>query len=423
MAKKEKTEIKNDIALQESIPTSELNLEISEAIKLANEYCALTNSIRSRVNDIFSNYLIIGTKLKTINDAELYKLEEYESIYDYASKLFNLSQTTVHNVMAISEKFSDGYGRLLDQYKDYTFSTLVELLSVNALDLEKYSPDMTVKEIRNKKIAFKIDQMINLTVSPIGSVTKVIERIKSYDIHQAINNLDARLSHQIVKDKYSDVNYYSYLVKFVISNLIKPKEFKFILLIDHNGFTLKSDTSGYWRYQTLKTMDEVDNFMNVICKYLYQEAVSALKNKTSNESDTETSNSFYDFTQENRWNMINPILNEVSKNLPYKAYYEHINNDLMLVYKEPKKNKKKNPPLFKIVKPFNLREIKILNPDDTEHEGFKEVEIKRSELMDLIVSSISEIVKTSINDTGISVTVVKDNVKRDESTVIIDYES
>lgn len=425
MAKK-KT-IENEVTQNEVIPTSEFNLAVSEAIKIATQYKNITNTIQDKVNDIFSNYLWIGTNLKSIDDEKLYQLEEYESVYEYASQKFNLSQTTVHNIMSIATKFSDGNGKLLNQFKDYTFSTLVELLSVNELDLDKYSPVMTVKEIRSKKLEQKINQLINLSTSPIGSVSQVIERVKAYPLHTELNNLDARLTYEIQKENYEQnpkewYKRYSYSVTFTIDNLqLRIKTFKFVLTISEDGFMLSTDTQGFWERRKVIELPDVDKFMKDVCKDIYDESVIYLKRKSSS-NDKEPSPGFAEFSRENKWNFINPILNEVAKNIPYKAYYEHINNTEMIVYKDAKKNKKKNPPLFKIHYPDDLNKIQVVDLEGKMLDEFSEVLKKRDEFVKLISDTIADIVKVKIDNCTSIINESKSNKLAGQPVQVIDYE-
>lgn len=399
MAKKQKNE--TEVIIEEKIPTSELNLAVSEALRIAEEYRNLTSTIQHKINDIFSNYLIVGTKLNEINDKKLYELEEYQSIQEYANQKFGLSTTTIHNVMAIASKFSDGYGQLLDKYEKYSFSTLVELLSVNELDMENYSPVMTVKEVRNKKLEAKINEILDQSTSSFGSVTQVIERIKSFDIHTAINNLDARLSYDIQKQKYEVKNDYTYLnyiykVVFTISNLIKPKTFEFHLNINTYGFTLDVETRGFYKYSKVQTLTDVDAFMTQICNILRSQAEEEMEKRVSGRTESQ-SNSLSEFSTENKWNMINPLLNQVAKKLPFKAYYEHLNNTELIVYKEAKKNKKKNPPLFKIYYPDDLNKIQVVDLQGKMVDEFSEVLKKRDELLIFISDTITNIVHSHAN--------------------------
>lgn len=425
MAKK-KT-IENEKTQDEVIPTSEFNLAVSEAIKIATQYKNITNTIQDKVNDIFSNYLWIGTNLKSIDDEKLYQLEEYESIYDYAYQKFNLSQTTVHNIMSIATKFSDGNGRLLNQFKDYTFSTLVELLSVNELDLDKYSPVMTVKEIRSKKLEQKINQMINLSTSPIGSVSQVIERVKAYPIHTDLNNLDARLTYEIQKENYEQnpkewYKRYSFSVTFTIENIqLRIKTFKFVLTISEDGFMLSTDTQGFWERRKVIELPDVDKFMKDVCKDIYDESVIYLKRK-STSNDKEPSPGFAEFSRENKWNLINPILNQVAKTIPYKAYYEHLNNSELIVYKDAKKNKKKNPPLFKIHYPDDLNKIQVVDMEGKMLDEFAEVLKKRDEFIKQITDAISIIVKSKIDNFATAVNEPKSKKSAVEPVEIIDYD-
>jgi len=371
------------------IPTSEFSLDLVDIIDQNLKYFRLTTDITENINRIFDNYLDIGNILNEIKDAGLFVVEEYKDIYDYALDKFDLAKTTVHNIMAISSRFTDDRGDLLLEYQGLNFSTLVELVSVDQLDLDNYKGLMTVKEVRTKKKELKINKLIDESLSEVGTVTQIIEKIKAYDIHTKLN-LDARLHYEIDKEEFSEEDTYSYdfSVSFVIQNVFPDKSnIEFRLVISRHGYDLRMRTLGYYDIR-LKNLDEVDTFMDYVCeKAAFRIKALNELNKSAATSSVEASDkspSFHSFSTTNNWNLINPILNRVAKRIDSEVYYEWINNDNLAVYKEAKKNKKKNPVLFYIKYPNDLNKIQLLNADETPFDEFNSVNEKRAELIDEI---------------------------------------
>jgi len=81
----------------------------------------------------------------------------YSDVYDYGEKVFGFKKTSVKNFIGVYDRFGDknsSRGCIDDKYDDYSFTQLVELLPVS--DVSSYKPDMTVKEIRDKKVLDRV---------------------------------------------------------------------------------------------------------------------------------------------------------------------------------------------------------------------------------------------------------------------------
>ena len=115
-----------------------------------------TKQIRNNLTGIVKNFVKIGYLLNVIRQNEFYK-ESYKDIYDYAKKELGMSKTNVKNftniVLRFGKRNADGQitNELQDQYCEYTSSQLVELLSLPEEKHKEVTPDMTVKQIREKK--------------------------------------------------------------------------------------------------------------------------------------------------------------------------------------------------------------------------------------------------------------------------------
>lgn len=378
------------------IPMSELDFSLIDNIGISKKYYDLTSRIKSNVESIFDDYIKIGNYLKEIHDDKLYELEYYESIYDYASDKFDLPKTTVHNVMSISNRFTDENGTLLDEYKGLTFSTLVELVSVDKLDLDQYKNLVTVNEIRNKKREIKLNKLIDDSLSHTGSVSQLIEAFKSFDIYTALNNFDVRLTHEIIKEEFDPIKYrwgYNFKLAFRIDNLlIGADKLTFNVLISDSGYRFESWNP--WITNRIEKLSDVDDIMTDYCKKVLQEIkkYQETTNKKVSDADIDKSPSFNSFKTVNKWSLINPIFNAISEAINTDVYYEFINNDNLAVYKEPKKNKKKNPVLFLIKYPNNLRDIQVLNADETPCEMFEQFLKDKENLMQFLKDTLKNIV-------------------------------
>lgn len=99
---------------------------------------------------IQKSFVKIGWYLKHIRDEELYKADGYENIYDCAAEQLGYAQSTVSRLINICEKFSKDHNspELDEKYSGFDKSQMIEMLPMSPEQLEKVTPEMTVKQIR-----------------------------------------------------------------------------------------------------------------------------------------------------------------------------------------------------------------------------------------------------------------------------------
>lgn len=102
---------------------------------------------------IQKSFVKIGWYLKHIRDDKLYMEDGYANIYECAADQFGYSQSTVSRFINICEKFSKDKNspELDDRYAGFDKSQMIEMLPLEQEELEKVTPEMTVKEIREVK--------------------------------------------------------------------------------------------------------------------------------------------------------------------------------------------------------------------------------------------------------------------------------
>lgn len=110
--------------------------------------------------DVAKNFINIGGHLNNIKENEYYILLDYSDIYSYSFDRFKLSKTATKNFINLFRKFGEEIFEneydLKDEFKEYSYSQLVELVSLPEEKLIEYSPSLTIKEIRSLK---KIDSL------------------------------------------------------------------------------------------------------------------------------------------------------------------------------------------------------------------------------------------------------------------------
>lgn len=202
-------------------------------LDLKTIYDKNVQTIKEKVNGIAVNYILIGYYLNELVKEDLYKTGGYTSISELAKTEFDLSHTAINNSMGVAKKYCDENGQLKDEFMNYKFSALVELLPVENEKVEiEYNPEMTVKEIRDKK---KSDKLVKPKAKE-----KQIEMFEDDDAEDETNNhsnqtitylpfeitdlrntnpLIVNLLSLIIKDSYSTLFY----------NLISKDHLKFYI--------------------------------------------------------------------------------------------------------------------------------------------------------------------------------------------------
>lgn len=126
---------------------------------LAAGYEDSRDIIKESFNSMSENVVKIGFYLKHIRDLELYREGQYTSFGEFVKNEYGLSATSASRYMSINDRFSvDGNSPLLlENKKDFSKSQLQEMLYLTDEQVERVTPDMTVKEIRNMNKAVEIE--------------------------------------------------------------------------------------------------------------------------------------------------------------------------------------------------------------------------------------------------------------------------
>lgn len=126
---------------------------------------------------IQKSFVKIGWYLKHIRDDELYKADGYENIYACAADQLGYAQSTVSRLINICEKFSKDHNspELDEKYSGFDKSQMIEMLPMSSEQLEKVTPDMTVKQIREVNKETKAVKEPNDKVKRVNELVPVQE--------------------------------------------------------------------------------------------------------------------------------------------------------------------------------------------------------------------------------------------------------
>lgn len=117
------------------------------------EYQGIKDKIKTKLNETVNNFVVIGFYLKQVRDNELFRQDGYKNMEEFAKGEYNLSASTASRFMDINTKFSINGNSLAikDEYVNFSYSKLQEMLTVKEEDLGLITEDTTVKQIRELK--------------------------------------------------------------------------------------------------------------------------------------------------------------------------------------------------------------------------------------------------------------------------------
>ncbi len=259
--------------LEESNNDDENDLSLlnpNELVKLKSEFEEHDQTISDELNSVSTSYFNIGYELISMSKMDL-TLFGYRNIYDYGNSKYNLKTTSIKNMMNVVKKCciedTDGCLDVKPEYADFSYSQLVELLSVEDKDLINFDSSMTIKQIRENKVLIKMNEFYCKEVqSEIRSFRDFVDAtfIKPANILGVVIEPTAEENHflemcdslgeckiEILFNDVSDSDYvykYEYYLKISYANYKKyPFEVKFYLTYNSeiNFFESICDFS-YW---------------------------------------------------------------------------------------------------------------------------------------------------------------------------------
>lgn len=185
-----------------------------EKKNLAN---TLKNYLLSEVNACATSQLKIAFVLKVVYDKELYRVDDYKNIYDYAYDNFNIARGTVSNWLKVVDNFGvlnneTGFYSLDDRLKNFSITQLILVrgLTIEQIEQNNITSDMSTRDIKKiiadelklKKIASTVttDTVSGIPENPedieelyadcdkAGVITDSNNQSINYDVHTFINS-------------------------------------------------------------------------------------------------------------------------------------------------------------------------------------------------------------------------------------------
>ncbi len=115
-----------------------------------DEYIQSKNDIKNNLGGIVKSFVRIGWQLTRIDRSGAYKNDGYSTIAEFAAAEYGMNRTGVSRFMNVYETYSaDGdTPELKEQYREFNFSQLTELLQIQETDRQMFMPEVKREDIR-----------------------------------------------------------------------------------------------------------------------------------------------------------------------------------------------------------------------------------------------------------------------------------
>lgn len=124
-----------------------------------NGTMGVTQKIKNAMEETAKQFVYIGFLLWEVKEYKYYYENGYDSVYSYAEAELGFKRSSTKNFIAICETFCRRSGQfretptmfLADNWNQFKYSQLTEMLSMSAEKRKQATPDMTIKQLRELK--------------------------------------------------------------------------------------------------------------------------------------------------------------------------------------------------------------------------------------------------------------------------------
>lgn len=176
--------------MQMSSMTSEQQKELKLA--LAKDFIKWLNNDLAQIKH---PHFSIAFRLKEAKERGFAELLDYTDIYELAEQEFSFKKTSTKNYIAVAQEYMSGSFVNTDWDK-YSFTQLVEMLSISATQRQDIKSSWTIKEIRRYKQDHKVVTLPNGEVRLYRDLSPAEKRAydsKGNDVGQSTDH-EARTS-------------------------------------------------------------------------------------------------------------------------------------------------------------------------------------------------------------------------------------
>ena len=105
-----------------------------------------TIAIKNCIKSIQNNFIRIGWLLRDIRNSK-----DFKNIYEYAKQEFNICKSTTISLISIVNEFSKYRDVIDEDFEEYEYTQLREMLSLSKEQLKLCNPGMSTREIKALK--------------------------------------------------------------------------------------------------------------------------------------------------------------------------------------------------------------------------------------------------------------------------------
>ena len=161
------------------------------------------NYIHRDLSDIKQRYIALGFHLEENRRYGYYENFGYIDFYEFCEKNFSLDKAAVSRCINVWKQFclvQDGSSKMFldSRYEKYSYSQLCEMLPLSDEQRREIKPDMTVKEIREKKRQWKEESGKAKKVQEEKVVTSQLEQRASGCDEKVVEEPDERVVLDVV---------------------------------------------------------------------------------------------------------------------------------------------------------------------------------------------------------------------------------
>lgn len=115
-----------------------------------DEYMGIKKDIHENITNIAKSFVRIGQMLYKIDQAKAYEIDGYKTLADFAKAEYDMTASGVSRFVKVYKKYCEG-NAIRQEYEDYTYAQLVEMLNLPEEDQQLIRPDTPREDIRELK--------------------------------------------------------------------------------------------------------------------------------------------------------------------------------------------------------------------------------------------------------------------------------
>lgn len=146
------------------------------------DYSRYKMELDMALSNTADNMVRAGYLLAKARDTEILKESGYTGMGDFAQKEYGLTPDQTSRFIGIAERYGDGEGRLKDEWQQYGYTKLSEMLTLPEEVAKAIPPEVTRDEIREIKNEIKAEQEITPIEAAIEQAQDREENPDTYDM-------------------------------------------------------------------------------------------------------------------------------------------------------------------------------------------------------------------------------------------------